>query len=122
METSSLPMQNLEDVRDRLRDFSAQRNWAQFHTPKNLASALIVEAAELLEPFQWLQRGDREELGEQQWQAVRHEMADVLAYLVMLADKLEIDLISAVNEKMTLNALKYPRHIVHGDARKYDQY
>ncbi|MBC3869110.1 nucleotide pyrophosphohydrolase [Undibacterium oligocarboniphilum] len=115
-------MKNLQDVRDRLRDFSAQRNWAQFHTPKNLASALIVEAAELLEPFQWLQRGGREELGEQQWQAVRHEMADVLAYLVMLADQLEIDLISAVNEKITLNELKYPRHIVHGDARKYDQY
>ena len=109
-------------LRDQLRDFVAERDWAQFHTPKNLASALSVEAAELLEPFQWLKTGNKDELNEDVKKNIRHEMADVLNYLVMLADQLNVDLIAAATEKIALNALKYPVEKVRGDARKYTDY
>jgi dCTP diphosphatase len=110
------------NLRDQLRSFVAERDWAQFHTPKNLASALSVEAAELLEPFQWLKTGNLDELSEDAKKNIRHEMADVLNYLVMLADQLNVDLIAAAEEKILLNALKYPVEQVHGDARKYSEY
>jgi dCTP diphosphatase len=109
-------------LRDQLRGFVAERDWAQFHTPKNLASALSVEAAELLEPFQWLKTGHVDELNEQTKKNIRHEMADVLNYLVMLADQLNVDLIAAAEEKIALNALKYPVDQVLGDSRKYSDY
>lgn len=113
--------QNLDELKLALRQFVAERDWQQFHTPKNLASALSVEAAELLEPFQWLQQGQIEELGEQGLQAVRQELADVLNYLVMLADHLDIDLIDASFDKIKLNALKYPIETARGSLKKYDQ-
>ena len=113
---------SLDCVRLRLREFAQERQWQAFHTPKNLASALSVEAAELLEPFQWLQAGEKPELGAEQYQAVREEMADVLSYLVMLADRLDVDLIAAIDEKITANARKYPVDKVRGDARKYTAY
>ncbi|MFZ6749990.1 nucleotide pyrophosphohydrolase [Undibacterium sp. Ren11W] len=113
---------SLGDLRDQLRVFVAERDWAQFHTPKNLASALSVEAAELLEPFQWLHSGSTEELSAATRTAIRHEMADVLTYLVMLADRLDVDLLAAAQEKISLNALKYPVMQVRGDARKYSDY
>ena len=109
---------DLTRLRDIVRSFVDERDWDQFHTPKNLASALSVEAAELLEHFQWLQHGRIEELGEGKLVEVRHEMADVLVYLVRLADKLEVDLFGAVQEKMVLNREKYPAELVRGDARK----
>ena len=112
----------LTRLRDIVRTFVDERDWDQFHTPKNLASALSVEAAELLEHFQWLQHGRPEELGEGKLAEVRHEMADVLVYLVRLADKLDVDLFGAVQEKMVLNREKYPAELVRGDARKYDEY
>ena len=105
-----------------VRQFVDERDWDQFHTPKNLASALSVEAAELLEHFQWLQTGRAEELGAAKLKEVRHEMADVLVYLVRLADKLDVDLFQAVEEKMVLNRAKYPAELVRGDMRKYDEY
>ena len=113
---------DLAQLRALVREFVDERDWDQFHTPKNLASALTVEAAELLEHFQWLQHGRSEELGEAKLAEVRHEMADVLVYLVRLADKLEVDLMAAVEEKMVLNRAKYPAEQVRGDARKYDEY
>lgn len=109
-------------IRDTIREFVHERDWDQFHTPKNLSSALSVEAAELLEHFQWLKTGERPELGEEKRREVSHEMADVLVYLVRLADKLEIDLPAAVDEKMALNRAKYPADQVRGDARKYYEY
>ena len=109
-------------IRDEARQFAAERDWDQFHAPRNLVAALTVEVAELLEPFQWLQRGDAAELGAKGMEAVRHEMADVLVYLVRLADKLDVDLRAAVEEKMVLNRAKYPVERVRGDARKYDAY
>lgn len=119
---AALPEGDLARLRAMMREFVDERDWNQFHTPKNLASALSVEAAELLEPFQWLANGRLDELGEQGLTAVRHEMADVLLYLVRLADTLEVDLMAAAEEKMVLNRAKYPAEQVRGDARKYDQY
>ena len=113
---------DLAALRAIVREFVDERDWDRFHSPKNLASALTVEAAELLEHFQWLQSGRAEELGPIKLQEVRHEMADVLVYLVRLADKLDVDLFAAVQEKMVLNRAKYPAEQVRGDARKYDEY
>lgn len=113
---------DLTALRAIVRQFVDERDWDQFHSPKNLASALTVEAAELLEHFQWLQSGRVEELGADKLKEVRHEMADVLVYLVRLADKLDVDLFAAVEEKMVLNRAKYPAEQVRGDARKYYEY
>jgi len=112
----------LTRLRDLVRVFVDERDWDQFHTPKNLSSALSVEAAELLEHFQWLKHGQADELGADKLVQVRHEIADVLVYLVRLADKLDVDLMAAVEEKMVLNRAKYPAELVRGDARKYDEY
>ena len=110
---------DLTNIRDTVRTFVTERDWDQFHTPKNLSSALSVEAAELLEHFQWLKSGTAEELGPAKLEQVRHEMADVLVYLVRLADKLDA---ASVEEKMNLNRAKYPADKVRGDARKYYEY
>jgi dCTP diphosphatase len=112
----------LETIRALARSFVEERDWGQFHTPKNLSSALSVEAAELLEHFQWLKSGTKDELGADKLVQVRHEMADVLVYLVLLADQLDVDLAAAVAEKMVLNRAKYPADKVRGDARKYHEY
>jgi NTP pyrophosphatase (non-canonical NTP hydrolase) len=112
----------LTQMRDMLREFVHERDWRRFHTPKNLAAALSVEASELLEPFTWLATGDKSELDDAKLTAIRHEMADVLAYLVMLADSLDVDLHRALIEKMALNRAKYPADKVRGDARKYSEY
>jgi NTP pyrophosphatase (non-canonical NTP hydrolase) len=106
-------------LRDAVRRFVAEREWDQFHSPKNLASALAVEVAELLEPFQWMSEEQSRSLDPGKTQAVRREMADVLIYLVRLADKLEIDLLTAAREKLVENALKYPVEKAKGSARKY---
>jgi NTP pyrophosphatase (non-canonical NTP hydrolase) len=119
---ASLHPTNLNELRDELRTFSAERDWDQFHTPKNLASALSVEAAELLEPFQWLKTGELPELDEAKREAIRHELADVLIYLVRLADKLEVDLMLAAADKLVQNRAKYPADKVRGDSRKYSEY
>ena len=113
---------DLTELRDLVREFVSERDWDKFHTPKNLATALSVEASELLEPFQWLVSGDKHEIDEEKLNAIRHEMADVLVYLVRLADKMEVDLFQAVLEKMALNRAKYPADQVRGDSRKYSEY
>ncbi|TFW24355.1 nucleotide pyrophosphohydrolase [Duganella callida] len=99
---------DLNDLRERTRRFARARDWEQFHTPKNLAMALSVEVAEVAEHFQWLPSGADAELDDAKRQAIRHELADVLLYLVQLADKLDVDLHAAAIEKMALNAIKYP--------------
>jgi NTP pyrophosphatase (non-canonical NTP hydrolase) len=106
MKTSDLT--DLHDLRERTRQFAQARDWGQFHTPKNLAMALSVEVAELAEHFQWLQSGADAELNDARRTAIRHELADVLLYLVQLADKMQVDLHAAALEKMALNAVKYP--------------
>lgn len=115
-------MNDLIALRDAVRCFVAERNWDQFHSPKNLASALMVEAAELLELFQWLTEEQSRALPPQTAEAVRKEMADVLIYLVRLADKLEVDLLAAARGKIAENAIKYPVDKAKGSARKYTEF
>jgi NTP pyrophosphatase (non-canonical NTP hydrolase) len=107
MTTPTLP-DSLTDLRDRTRQFALERDWAPYHTPKNLAMALSVEAAELVEHYQWLPSGVEAELSDAARVGIRHELADVLLYLVQLADKHGVDLHAAALEKIQLNALKYP--------------
>ena len=109
----------LTRLRDELRRFAADRDWEQFHSPKNLASALAVEAAELLEPFQWLTEEQSRQLTAEQSEAVREEMADVLLYLIHLADKLDIDLATAASDKIVRNSAKYPVEKARGSSKKY---
>jgi len=113
--------QSIEALTVALRIFAKDRDWDQFHTPKNLASALIVEAGELLEHFQWMDRGDREDLSARQRQHVTLEMADVFLYLIRLADKLGVDLLDAAHRKLELNALKYPAALARGSSKKYTE-
>jgi dCTP diphosphatase len=111
----------LTELRDSLRRFAEERDWDQFHSPKNLASALSVEAAELLERFQWLTEDESRNLSPAELGKVREEMADVLNYLVRLADKLDVNLVEAAREKIKLNAAKYPADKARGSARKYSE-
>ena len=103
-----MSIQTLEQLANRVRDFGLERDWQQFHTPKNLTAALIVEAAELLEPFQWMTPEESLNLSAESHEAVRQEMADVLIYLVSLANCLNVDLLKAAEDKLALNAKKYP--------------
>ena len=99
---------SLAHLQAALQAFADARQWAPFHAPKNLASALIVEAGELLEHFQWMTEAQSRTLDASTRQAVAHEMADVLLYLVQLASSLEVDLLEAARQKMALNAVKHP--------------
>lgn len=110
---------SLESLKLKLRQFAADRDWDQFHSPKNLASALAVEAAELLEPFQWLTEEQSKALSPEKAAAVRKELADVLIYLVRLADKLDVDLLKAAEDKIAENAAKYPVEKARGSIKKY---
>lgn len=98
----------LDSLTRQLRQFAEQRNWEQFHSPKNLASALSVEAAELLEHFQWLTQEQSRNLDAATKHAVGQEIADVLLYLLQLADKLGLDVAQEAQKKLALNAVKYP--------------
>ena len=113
---------SLQDLRIRINVFVTERDWAQFHTPKNLAMAMIVEAAELVEQFQWDTPTQSQHLSAEKREAVAHELADTFVYLLRLAEVLEIDLIKAANEKIDLNAKKYPVDKVKGSNAKYTEY
>ncbi len=112
----------LFDLKQRLRTFADERDWDQFHSPKNLSMALSVEAAELLEHFQWLTEEQSHNLSADKHQQVAYELADIQVYLIRLADKLDIDLLATVDEKLALNAEKYPADKVKGSAAKYTEY
>jgi dCTP diphosphatase len=109
----------LRILRDKLRQFAEERDWNQFHSPKNLAMALSVEAAELMEHFQWISEAESQALPIEKREKVREEVADVFLYLIRLADKLEIDLSAAAVEKIEVNASKYPVQKVRGNSKKY---
>jgi len=108
----------LELLSTAVREFGRERDWHQYHTPKNLTAALIVEAAELLEPFQWLTPEQSLNLPPDKHEAVRQEMADVLIYLVSLANCLEVDLLKAAEDKLAINAAKYPVEKAKGSCAK----
>lgn len=116
------PMTNPLDIptlQQALRQFAAERDWDQFHSPKNLAMALSVEAAELVEIFQWLTEAQSADPDDATRAAAAEEIADVQIYLVRLADRLGIDIARAVDEKLAVNARKYPADEVRGSAVKY---
>jgi NTP pyrophosphatase (non-canonical NTP hydrolase) len=125
---TSLNSRNSTNMTDSLRDlaqqlgrFAQERDWEQFHSPKNLASALVVEAAELLEHFQWLTESQSRELAPEKRDAVGAEIADVLLYLVQLSTVLNIDPIEAAQAKLRLNERRYPVDLARGNSKKHDE-
>jgi dCTP diphosphatase len=112
-------MSDLELLREQLRAFAAERDWDQFHSPKNLAMALSVEASELVEIFQWLTEAQSRELSPPALAAAKDEVADVLLYLVRLSDRLGIDLVAEGKRKLALNAERYPVEKARGNSRKH---
>lgn len=109
-------------LKEKVRSFAEARDWDQFHSPKNLAMALIVEAAELVEHFQWLTQEQSCNLSPETLREVEAELADILIYLVRIADKLDIDLAEAAEHKLEHNAEKYPADKVRGLSKKYNEY
>lgn len=117
-----MPPDSLEGLRQRLAQFAKARDWEQFHSPKNLSMALIAEAAELVEHFQWLSEAQSSDLDEKKLEEVRLELADILLYLIRMADRLGIDLVKAGNDKIDINEQRYPAEKVKGSARRASEY
>lgn len=115
-------MNDLDKIKKKLREFAQARDWEQFHSPKNLSMALAGEVGELLELFQWLTEDQSKKLSPEQRKSVEEELADVFIYLLRLADRLDIDLVEATNDKMNINKLKYPADKVKGSSKKYTEY
>jgi dCTP diphosphatase len=114
-------LNDLERLRDALRDFAAAREWDQFHSPKNLAMALSAEAGELLETFQWLTEAQSRNPSAETLAAASEEIADVLLYLIRLCDQLDIDPVAAADRKLLANAAKYPVDRARGNSKKYTE-
>ena len=121
-ESATVSSDSLAQLRARLQAFVDERDWQQFHSPKNLAMAMIVEAAELVEHFQWMTEDESRALPADKREQVAHEIADTFVYLLRLAEVLNIDLIQAANDKIGLNALKYPADKARGSNAKYTEY
>jgi len=115
-------LSNINELIARLNNFAEERDWNQFHSPKNLSMALAVEAAELLEQFQWLTEAQSEALDKDKLNQVEEELADVFLYLLRLSDVLGIDLLVAANNKLKKNGEKYPASQVRGSSKKYNEY
>ena len=113
---------DLNTLKQRLREFAEERDWGQFHSPKNLSMALSAEVAEIVEHFQWLTEEQSKNLPKDKLEEVETELADTLIYLIRLADKLDINLITAAQRKIEVNELKYPVEKAKGSAKKYTEY
>ena len=113
---------DFERIRKQVRQFVVERDWDQFHSPKNLSMALIVEAAELVEHFQWLTEEQSANLPPEKLAEVELELADIQIYLISLAEKLKLDLVAAAEKKLVLNAQKYPVDKAHGNSKKYNEF
>jgi dCTP diphosphatase len=112
----------MNELRDAIKTFIGERDWEQFHSPKNLAMALSVEVAEVVEHFQWLTEEQSTNLPPEKLAEVREEIGDVMIYLIELADKLGIDPVEAAKAKVEINGQKYPANLVKGKASKYTEY
>ena len=112
---------DLEKIKKIIREFASERNWDKYHTPKNLSMALSVEASELVEIFQWLTQEESKNIDSKDIQSVKDEVADILIYLIRIADKLDIDLEEAILEKIKKNADKYPVELSKDNAVKYNK-
>lgn len=119
---AATPSDGLITLKHELRNFAQARDWEQFHSPKNLAMALSVEAAELLECFQWLTEEQSKAVSGEKLAAIADEIADVQLYLIRLADQLGVDILAAATQKMAKNAAKYPVDQVRGSSKKYNEY
>ena len=117
-----MPPDSLDELNDRLVAFARARDWEQFHSPKNLAMALIAECAELVEHFQWLTEEQSYALPPDKKDEVALEMADILIYLMRCAERLDVDLLAAAQRKIALNEARYPVERVRGDARRASEY
>ena len=113
---------DFDRIKKQVRQFVVERDWDQFHSPKNLSMALIVEAAEMVEHFQWLTEEQSCNLSPEKLAEVEQELADIQVYLISLAEKLKLDLIAAVDKKLVLNAQKYPVDKARGNSKKYNEY
>lgn len=113
--------EGLTDIVKRLIQFRDERDWKQFHDPKNLAEALCVESAELLEKLLWKTREEAQNLTEAELSGIREEIADVMIFLVYLCDALDLDLLDAVESKLEINRKKYPRDKARGISKKYTE-
>lgn len=113
---------SLQAIRSRIQAFVEERDWQQFHSPKNLAMAMIVEAAELVEHFQWMTEQESREVSAEKKEQIGQELADTFVYLLRIADVLEINLIDATNRKLDINAKKYPVEKARGRNDKYTEY
>ena len=113
---------SVEELSRRLARFAQERDWEQFHSPKNLAMALIAEAAELVEHFQWLTEEQSRKLPPDKLEEVRLELADILIYTLRCAERLDIDLIQAAYDKTAINEARYPVEKVKGSAKRASEY
>ena len=113
---------NLKDLREASRLFIEERDWEQFHSPKNLAMALSVEVAEVVEHFQWLTEEQSKNLPPEKLAEIREEIGDMMLYLTELAEKLGVDPMEAAKAKLEINRRKYPADLVKGKASKYTEY
>ncbi len=107
---------------DKIRKFNEERDWEQYHTPKNLVMALSVEVAEIMEIFQWKTAEEGTALSEKEFEQLKQEIGDVFIYILNLADKFNIDPIQAALEKIEINRKKYPVQLAKGNAKKYTEY
>lgn len=115
-------MKDIDDIKTRLQAFAKDRDWDKYHSPKNLSMALSVEVAELVEHFQWLTEEQSQELDGKTLAEVADEIADVQVYLICLADKLGVNILTTVEEKIKKNEAKYPIDKVNGSSKKYTEY
>lgn len=112
----------IDDIQQRLTAFAAERDWEKFQSPKNLSMALSVEASELLEHFQWLTEEESHQISGEELKAVSYELADIFMYTLLTAKRMNINLVTAVNEKIALNEKRFPVDKVKGSAKKQDEY
>ena len=121
-QTSSDHDHDIDSLNERIRKFVEERDWEQYHSPKNLAMAMIVEASELVEIFQWMTEEESHNLEPDKLRRVEEEIADVTVYLMRIADQLNINLYEAIDRKLNLNEKKYPADLVRGQSKKYSEY
>jgi dCTP diphosphatase len=122
IESQNNTMNELEEIKHLIRKFRDERDWMQFHNPKNLACSISIEAAELLELFQWKTPQESENLSKETKEKISNEMADIAVYLIELSDNLGINILEAIKTKMVANALKYPVSKAKGSALKYTEF
>ena len=111
---------DISNIQNQLKEFASERDWEQFHTPKNIAMALSVESSELVEIFQWLKPEESQQPSKKQLELIHSEVADIAMYLLRFCDLLNVNLEKAIEEKLVKNAEKYPVSLSKGNAQKYN--